>query len=158
MKRISIVVAVVALLVFGSCKKEKWNNFYGFQKQDLVGTYSNSGMEGAFDSFIESDFCHICSDADIEVSLSDEDLLTVDFSSARHRFDRSFTGVGVYNDHDFLIEIPSGQYDIMARVQTNESEQVRLVGHARRHYNALPVQDTVYYDVYVNYVFDVIKN
>lgn len=157
-KRISIVLAAVALFLLCSCNKEEWTNYFGFQKQDLVGTYSNSGVEGAFDSFVEGSCCHICRDADIKVDLSESGILTVDFLSPRHGFDHSFSGIGVHNDHDFLIEIPSGSYDFTARVKTDDANRIRLVGHARRYYANFHVSDTVYHDVYVNYVFDVIKN
>ena len=166
------LVLVFGLLLF-SCKKDEtkeWKQFYDFTLADIMGTYTNSNVSGAFDALTENDFCHICEDAVINMSsyLGSDSSIEFNVNCQKANFNKSFTGRPVMNDDNFLISMsmPATSiypyYEVTAYVYKNDKGNVRLHGFARHIYYENVVVDfdgTEHKDVksMVNYYFDVLK-
>jgi hypothetical protein len=140
--------ALLCLLgvLFTSCKEEKseWKIFYGYTNQDVVGTYSSSGIEEAYEGLIESPYCHICRDAEVKITPSGSKL-RIEVKSGSTGLNWSDVGNPCLNDNDFIMQLGSApELDFMAKVYTNEAKQIRLHGYVRRN------QSTTYH-------FDVVK-
>ena len=148
MKNIKLI-ALLCLLgaLFTSCKEEKkeWKVFYGYTKQDVVGTYSSSGIEEAYEGLIESPYCHICRDAEVNITPSGSKL-KIEVKSGSTGLNWYDVGNPCLNDDDFIMQLGAApELDFMAKVYTNEAKQIRLHGYVRKN------QSTTYN-------FDVIKN
>ena len=166
------MVLVFGLLLF-SCKKDEtkeWKQFYDFTLADIMGTYTNSNVLGAFDALTENDFCHICEDAVINMSpyLGSNSSIEFNVNCQKANFNKSFTGRPVMNDDNFLISMSMPatytypDYEVTAYVYKNDKGNVRLHGFARHIYYENIVVDfdgTEHKDVksMVNYYFDVLK-
>ncbi len=142
------LIALLCLLgfLFTSCKEEKseWKNFYGYTNQDLVGTYSSSGLEDAFDGLIESQYCHVCRDAEVNITPSGSKL-KIEVKSGSSGLNWSKVGNPCLNEDDFMMQLGSAPLlDLLATVYTNNEKGIRLHGYVRKD------QVTIYY-------FDVIK-
>ena len=147
MKNLKLLALLCLLgVLFISCKEEKneWTNFYGYTNQDVVGSYSRSNMEEAFEGLLESPYCHICRDAEVNITPSGSKL-KIEVKSGSAGLNWSAVGNPCLNDNDFIMQLGSAPtLDFMATVYTNEDKQVRLHGYVRKN------QAT-------NYYFDVIK-
>ena len=166
------LVLVLGVLLF-SCKKDEtkeWKQFYNFTLEEVMGTYTYSNVSGAFDALTENDFCHICEDAEVNISpyLGSDSSIEFKVNCQKAGFNKSYTGHPVLNDDNFLItmSIPASSiypdYEVTAYVYKNDKGDVRLHGFARHIYyeNIVDPDGTVHKDVksMVNYYFDVIKN
>ena len=144
MKKLRLLALLCMLGVFSTSCKEKqseWVNFYGYTNQDVVGSYSSSNVVDAFEGLIEGTYCHICRDAEINITNSGSKL-RFEVKSVGTGLNWSSVGNPCLNDHDFLMQL--GMDDFLATVYTNTANQVRLHGYVRKNH--------------VNYYFDVIKN
>lgn len=141
---------------FASCnKKNEWKDFYGYTSQDIAGSYSPSNVVDAFEGLTEGELCHICHDAQIDIS-SIGSKIKLDFKGVSEGLNKSWTGDPTLNDNDFLLQmgnISGGMPEILATVYTNQTHQVRLHGYVRKVKSYNPEGP-----VYINYYFDVIKN
>lgn len=164
------------LLVLGvlmvSCKKDEkkeWKQFYDFTFEDLKGTYTYSNVSGAFDALTENEFCHICDDAEVNISsyLGSDSSIEFKVNCPKAEFNKSFTGHPVLNDDTFLIKmsIPASSvypdYEVTAYVYKNDKGNIRLHGFARHIYyeTIVDLDGTIHKNVksMVNYYFDVVK-
>ena len=154
-------------------KKSEWNNWYGYTKDDIVGTYSFSNVADAFNN-VDGVGRHACPDADI--CILDKGGNTVEFriNCPDENFYRSFMGRPSPNENDFMLKMSSGYinagnnrlkaYNVNAYVMENSTQQLRLHGFAALNTYKLvypvpdyPVPDTIADDGEY-YYFDVIKN
>ena len=138
-------------LLLTSCNKEKqgeWNNFSQYTMTDLIGDYSYSHVDGAFDGLTEGELCHICDDADISVTSGNGSKLQFAFRSVKGNLVRTISGSPKPTDDSFLIYITESGYQLTANVYKDKNGRIRLHGYVRRanEYGT------------VNYYFDVIKN
>lgn len=168
MKRVVYLSLLLSLCVaFVSCKDQKeskeWESFYGYTVEDIIGEYGFSNLINAFDGLTESDYCHICDDAEISVVALTNTSVQFNFNCAGLGFDKSFMGRPTLNDNDFLIRMAttlqyqSGKlkdYQLTSYVYRNANQDLRLHGYVTENiYEA----DTVLLDR-INYYFDVIKH
>ena len=67
--KFSAFFLLLAVLLVG-CKDEKkeWNYKYGYTNEDIIGSYSFSNIDKVFDDLEPSDYCHICDDAEIDIT------------------------------------------------------------------------------------------
>ena len=161
MKNLRIISVMLVLgMLFTSCEKEQkkeWNKYYGYTNEEIVGSYSYSKVEDAFDGLTESAYCHVCEDAKISVTAGSGGTIEFKVNCPSDEFDRTFEGVPRLNDDDFLINMtaPSWNpvYELTAYVYKNDKGQIRIHGFARHVHNAGTLEEYK-----VNYYFDVIKN
>jgi len=147
-----LFVLLVMSLLLVSCEKEpkqEWNKYYGYTNEEIIGSYSYSSVENAFDGLTESLYCHICEDAVITITAESESSLRFEINSVNEELNASIKGKPAQNDDGFLVCISDAihDYELMAYVYTNASDQIRIHGYVRRYYPSIR-----------NYYFDVIKN
>ncbi len=172
MKRMRFLPMVLVLgIMLVSCQKDaskEWEKYYGYSLDDIKGTYKYSNVSNAFDALTENEYCHLCDDAEINISsyLGSETSIEFKVNCPESVFHKSFTGRPVMNDNGFLVlmTIPSGaeypDYELTVYVYKNIKGEVRLHGFARHIYYEIIVEnDTTIHQVksMVNYYFDVIK-
>lgn len=173
MKKMRFLPLVLVLgLLMVSCKKDdtrEWKQFYDFTLEDVKGTYTYSNVTGAFDALTESDFCHVCKDAVIDISSYLGSASSIEFkvNCQKVGFSKSFTGQPVLSDDAAFVKmsIPASsvypEYEVTAYVYKNDKGNVRLHGFARhiQYENLVVVDGIVHKDVksMVNYYFDVLK-
>ena len=172
MKNIKWLPLLLMLGVFlVSCEKEQkkeWNKYYGYSNEEIVGSYSFSKVEDAFEDLTESAYCHICEDAKINITARSESIIEFNVNCPNDEFNRTFEGRPCLTDDDFLINMtaPSGtphpDYELTVYVYKNDQGDIRLHGFARHikyeihnDPNGMPVYNI---KSKVNYYFDVIKN
>ena len=172
MKNIKWLPLLLMLGVFlVSCEKEQkkeWNKYYGYSNEEIVGSYSFSKVEDAFEDLTESAYCHICEDAKINITARSESIIEFNVNCPNDEFNRTFEGRPCLTDDDFLINMtaPSGNphpdYELTVYVYKNDQGDIRLHGFARHikyeihnDPNGMPVYNI---KSKVNYYFDVIKN
>ena len=178
MKNIKLTTALCLLtLLLASCGKEsksKWTNFYGYTNEDIIGSYSYSNVEGAFDA-VEGTGRHACPDAEVSITPYNSKGNVVNFSinCPEENFSRTFTGRPTTNSNDFMLHMSSGYqhysgklraYNLTSYVFTDDEGTLRLHGYAAVNtyevvhpYPDSQLTDTVTVDG-VYYYFDVIKN
>jgi len=144
-------------LSFASCsKKTVWNVFYGYTAQDIMGTFSPSDVADAFDGLTESEYCHICHDAQITIS-NNSGKIRLEFKSVSAGMEKTLTGNPSLNEDDFLLQLGNiagyGVPELITTVYTNAAQEVRLHGYVRKLKSHSPEGPT-----YVNYYFDVVKH
>ena len=151
MKNIKYLSVLLILgFLFVSCEKPKekeWKKYYGYTNSEIIGSYSYSYVDDAFDGLTESLYCHICNDARINITSDSENTVLFTINSAKAELNASLDGNPALNEDDFLITLTDSYYELTAYVYTNASGQIRLHGFVRK-----------YYPNIVNYYFDVIKN
>lgn len=151
MKKIKMWPMMLLLAIFFvSCEKEKkeWSLDYGFSTEDVVGSYSNSNVKGAFDGLAESAYCRICYDAEVAIT-NVGGKSRFELKSPNIGFNVSIQGSPVSNGDGFLLQMSQSPNELTAYVYTNNASQVRLHGFVRKWKNS---------DESINYYFDVIKN
>lgn len=159
MRKLKFLPLVLLLgIILVGCQKDstkEWEYKYGFTAQDILGQYTFSGVEDAFESLTESEYFHICRDATISISYGS--TLQFHFNCPRLSYSKTFTGQFVADDENFLIQMTSSQSsnsdDLTAYVYTNKQGKIRLHGYARK--TGYSASDGEYYRI--NYYFDVIK-
>ena len=182
-KSVLFVVFATIVLVFASCKEDKsdWKKFYGYTANEIGGTYSYSNASDAFKSLTESEFCHLCPDANITITPTDDNTIRFVMNSEELDYYKLYMGKAPLNSHDFMIDIKGNTqtlsslsfivYNLSARVYKNPEGKIRLEGNsAANRYNIkqniiydsehVPVDtiyDTILYST-TRYYFDVIKN
>ena len=161
-------------LFLASCEKEpktEWNNYYGYAKEDIIGTYSFSNIDGVFND-VEGIGRHACPDAEIRIVGFEGKQVEFSINCPSAVFSRTFQGLPTVNSNDFMLQmtsgyVPSGSnkykaYNVTAHVLKNAQQEIRLHGYA-----ALNTYHTVEGEggglIYVMdngeyYYFDVIKN
>ena len=167
MKKTLISAFFILLAVaFVGCKDEKkgWDYLYGYTNDDIVGTYHFSNVADAFESLTESEYCHLCDDAEITISSYQENSVKFTIKCPDAGYDHSFTGRTSYSENDFLINMSEKalgvniKYTVTASVYTNAKSEIRLHGFARKIiYQYDTNQEEIVKECY-NYYFDVIKN
>ena len=161
MKNTKFLLALLMLgFLFVSCEKqqqEEWTHYYGYNIEEIAGTYTFSHVDDAFDGLTESVYCHICEDAKISVTAGSGGTIEFKLNCPSDDFNRTFEGLPRLTDNDFLISMtaPSWSpiYKLTVYVYKNNEGQIRFHGFARHVHNAGTVQEYP-----VNYYFDVIKN
>ena len=167
MKKTLISAFFILLAVaFVGCKDEKkgWDYLYGYTNDDIVGTYHFSNVADAFESLTESEYCHLCDDAEITISSYQENSVKFTIKCPDAGYNHSFTGRTSYSENDFLINMSEKalgvniEYTVTASVYTNAKSEIRLHGFARKIiYQYDTNQEEIVKECY-NYYFDVIKN
>ena len=60
-------VLLILSFFFVSCEKQpqenEWKKYYGYTNEEIVGSYSFSDVNDAFEGLTENSYCHICEDA-----------------------------------------------------------------------------------------------
>ena len=167
---------VLFALVFTSCgeKKNEWTNYYGYTNEDIIGEYSYSNDYDSFYGVLESDYSHICTDAEITIKRLSDNYVSFHVNCPEAGYDRTFEGSPTKNRNDFKISMSSGfingtlkSYNVLAYVSKNDQNQIRLHGFASYDSfkvvatypipNGPAVYDTVC-DLAYNYYFDMIKD
>ena len=162
---------LLAGVLLVSCHKDttkEWEKFYDYTIDDIIGTYSFSNVSDAFDALTETDYCHICDDAEISISsyMNSETSIEFKVNCAKAMFNKTYTGRPVSNEDSFLIKLfnPSTSeypdYELTAYVYKNTKGDIRLHGFARHIKYHVYVQDGItYHEVktMTNYYFDVKK-
>ena len=147
MKNIKLL-ALLCMLAFGfaSCKEQQseWRNFLGYTSQDVIGTYSASGLPAAFDGLTEGSYCHICRDAQVKITNTGSKL-KIEVKSNSTGLNWSQVGNPFHNSNDFMMQLGvAPELDFLATVYTNDKKDIRLHGYVRKNQ--------------VTYWFDVIKD
>lgn len=182
-KSVLFVAFATIVLAFASCNKDKsdWKKFYGYTANEIGGTYSYSNASDAFKSLTEGAFCHLCPDANITITPTDDNTIRFVMNSEELDYYKLYMGKAPLNSHDFMIDIPGNTqvlsstsfivYSLNSRVYQNADGQIRLEGNsAHSRYNIK--FDTIYNEqhhpigVYpdtslfgiTRYYFDVIKD
>ena len=151
------VAAVILLVAFASCEKSnEWTNFNGYSKADIVGNYSYSQNDDAFEFLVEGKYCHICKDATIEITEKEDEVIRVALHCPENNFNPSFEGLVDTQSDSYLLEFVNNNLFFTSSVQRNEEGDILLHGHVRKRIQE--VIDEVVVESYVNYYFDVIKN
>lgn len=163
MKRIMILPMLFVLgLLLVSCgeeTKKEWKGYYGYTNGDIIGTYSYSNVSNAFEGLMESNYCHLCDDAEITIRNYSEASVEFTINCPQANFHKTFTGKPTLNENDNVIHMSidpatlNPVYDVMAYVYINEANEIRLHGFARKN---IYHQDEEPYSI--NYYFDVVKN
>lgn len=176
MKQLKLLPILLLGLMLVSCKKDptkQWDNFYGYTKADIVGTYSYSNIDGVFND-VEGTGRHACPDADVAISDYGGQSVQFDIKCPSNEFERQYLGRTKKTDNDFLIQMTSGYkpagngrlkaYNVTAYVMKNANQQVRLHGYAAVNTYKIvnPIPDSDVTDTIMDngeyYYFDVIKN
>ena len=151
MKRIKFLPVLLMLgVLFVSCEKQQekeWNRYYGYTNEEIIGLYSYSDVDDAFDGLTENHYCHVCNDARINITADSENTIQFSMNSAKAELNATLKGNPALNDDDFLITLVDYPYELTAYVYTNASGQIRLHGFVRKNNHDRPT-----------YYFDVIKN
>lgn len=163
-------LALLLGVVMLSCNKDKreWAQFDGFTLDDIKGTYAYSNVSGAFEGLIESEYCHICEDAQVSILpyLNSDASIEFKVNCPSNGLNKSFTGRPVLDDNASVVRMtlpstsPYPNYEVNAYVYKNEKGETRLHGFARHIYYEIDIQDgETFYKVksMVNYYFDVVK-
>lgn len=167
MKKIAISAFFVLLAVaFIGCdsKKNEWSYLYGYTNNDIIGTYHFSNATYAFESLTESEYCHLCDDAEIMVSPFQGNSVSITVKCPAEGYNQTFTGRPTYNEDDFLINMtdnpfePNIEYTLTASVYTNAKGEIRLHGFARKIIYELDLNHLQIVKACYNYYFDVIKD
>ena len=140
---------MLVALVFSSCeKKNEWSYYHGFTNEDVVGSYSWSNIDNAFDGLLESSNCHLCDGAKIVITKSTENLVRLRFENETPSLNVTVEDNSTQPGNDFMIKMSENPYEVSAYVYKNEKTQIRLHGFVRK--------TTAEYGP-INYWFDVIK-
>ena len=109
-KHITLAASILILaLVFSGCEKKKeWTYRYGYTVDDIAGSYSYSNIEGAFDNLTENDYCHICTDAEINITKLTDNTVKFKINCPEEGFSREFVGTPTKNPNDFMLHMTSG--------------------------------------------------
>ena len=178
MKKTVFLSAVCLLLALASCQKKEekqWDKCYGYELDDIVGTFSFSNVSDAFDGLGadgEGLYCHICKDARIAIQRSSGRNIAFDIDCPTAGFSYLFQGNPKKTDGDFLVTLASGYFysggklcanRLTAYVYMNEAQQVRLHGFAATDvFTVVNHPETQSVDTLKEssntYYFDVIKN
>lgn len=162
----------MACLMLVACNKDttkEWEKYYDYPLDDIKGTYSFSYVTDAFDALTETEFCHICEDAQVTIRsyMNSETSIEFKINCAKATFNKTFTGRPVSNEDNFLVKLynPSTSeypdYELTAYVYKNDKGDIRLHGFARHiKYHVYVQEGITYHEVksMTNYYFDVIKN
>lgn len=166
----AMLLMVGTLMV--ACQKDdakEWQQFYDFTLDDIKGTYTFSYVMSAFEGLTENGYCHICQDAEINVSsyFDSESSISFKLNCPKATFNTTFTGRPAINEDDaFLLNMsnPSTSlypdYTLTVYVYKNDKGNVRLHGFARHIYYETIVENGVAHKVVktmINYYFDVKK-
>ena len=151
------LVLLLGIILVG-CQKDitkEWDYKYGFTAQDILGQYTYSGVQDAFEGLTENEYFHVCQDANISITYGG--TLQLHFNSPRLSYNKTFTGQLVADEDNFLFYLTASQSqnadDVTAYVYTNKEGKIRLHGYARK--TGYSAADDQYYRI--NYYFDVIK-
>lgn len=170
MRFVALLLMMGAMIV--ACQKDEtkeWQQFYDFTLDDIKGTYGFSYVSSAFDGLTETNYCHICEDAEVSVStyLGSESSIEFKVNCTKESFNKSFTGRPAINEDDpFLLNmsIPSASlypdYTLTTYVYKNAKSDIRLHGFARHIYYEIIVENGVNVKKVksmTNYYFDVKK-
>lgn len=182
-KSIVFVAMATILMAFTSCHKDKngWQKFYGYTPNDIAGAYAFSNDEKAFKDLTEGEFCHLCSDAEINITATSDNTIKFEMNSEEFDYHKVYMGKAPLNSHDFMIDI-KGNTQVFSstsflvcflnsRVYQNADGKIRLEGdsfHNRYHIKHTVVYDNQHHPVdtlhdttlysSTRYYFDVIKN
>ena len=164
-KALTLMVLVLGLMLV-SCGKDpnsEWTKYYGYTNDDIIGTYRFSNVSDAFASLTESDYCHLCSDAQITIASYSMNSVEFHVKSPNADYDQTFTGVPSHNTDDFLISMSNQmgsttEYTVTATVYNNAKGEIRLHGFARKIIYGIDDEEHKYVKYCYNYYFDVIKN
>jgi hypothetical protein len=171
MKKVALVLLVLACV---SCEKpaeKRWEKFYGYTNADITGQYTNSYISDAFEDISESGYCTICDDADINIIANQGNTVSFCFKSVKGNLEKTLTGVPTLNNDDYLMQLYSSKtflsslkfysFKLFSRVYHDKDQMVRLHGYVSKDFyvienNGNGFTDTIadYSDVYY---FDVIK-
>ena len=167
MKKIMLLLLVIACF---SCEKQEtkeWSKFYGYTNNDIVGDYIHSGFSDAFADLIESSSAHLCVDAQVKITSTSETGVLFRIDCPDHNFAKAFSGRPSPNSGSFLISMGGAmsglkRYVLSATVRKNAEESVRLEGfvsedHFVREYNTATQKYDTVFDHSVKYYFDVMK-
>lgn len=153
--RFFALLCMLGVLLTSCNKKNEWTNYYGYTCQDIAGSYGPSNVSTAFEGLTESDLCHICNDAQVEIT-SNGSKITLNFKSVKAGLEKSWNGNPIMNENDFLLQMGNiaGEVpEILATVYIDQSRHVRLHGYVRKVKSYTPEGP-----VYINNYFDVIRN
>lgn len=168
-KYLSVLLVLGFLFVSCEASKEKeWKKLYGYTNEDIVGAYSFSKVEDAFDALTEGTYCHICNDAQVTISASSASIIQFSVNCPNAGFHKVFEGRPRVNDDDYIINIGGTslnnhpEYGLTAYVYENEQGDIRIHGYAQ-HIEWIIVVNSYGQEEYkikskTNYYFDVIKN
>ena len=153
MKRIIGLTTLFVLfaLVFSGCEKKKeWTRVYDITNEVVIGSYSYSNVENAFEGLTENDNFHLCYDAQISLKQTTGNLVKFRFKSERTNFNVAVEDNLLQEEGDFKIFMSNASCTVTAYVYRNEKNQTRLHGFVSKKDSQLVG--------YVNYYFDVIKD
>ena len=165
MNKLRVLALLCVLGVFSvSCRERQseWVSFYGYTSQDVMGSYSPSGVVDAFDGLTENSYCHICSDAQITITATEFRV-----NCPSDDFNKTFVMPHAAGEDEFMINTsnPSWSthpdYELVTYVYKNDKGEIRLHGFARHViYEIIYNENGAVYQAKskVNYYFDVIKN
>lgn len=169
LKSIGLLLGLCVMLA--SCEKseKKWENYYGFKSQELVGSYSFSNIPNVFDA-VAGTGRYACDDAIVRISLASNKLV-FDLNCPREEFSLNLSSPIREEDDLSIFQMTSGMIysgtqpstkNLTVYVMKNANQQIRLHGFAnietyKRETNH---QGEVVYTIVDNiyYYFDVIKN
>ena len=143
MKNYKLLALLCLLGLFlASCNKEpksEWENFYGYSKDDVIGTYTFSNIANVFDD-VEGIGRHACPDAIISISPYFESSIEFKINCPSDNFSKTIQGQPTPNDNDFMLHMTSGYiesghdkykaYNVTAYVRKNAQQEIRLHGFA----------------------------
>ncbi len=155
-----------------SCNKgtKEWEQYQGFALDDIKGTYHYSNVANAFESLTESDYCHICEDAVVNISsyLNSETSIEFKVNCPSAVLNKSFTGRPAINEDGILLNMaipatsPFPNYELTAYVYKNDKGIIRLHGFARHIIYEIETDAngniSHWVKAKINYYFDVIKD
>lgn len=169
MKRLLLLSLLIACV---SCEKQKtdeWKYWFGYTKEDVIGTYSHSNLSDAFSGLSDGEFSVLCDDAEITVTAGEGNQIGFLLKSAKAGLSHPFSGIPSLNGDDFLIQLQDSKVNISssqfyvfrlsARVLQDNDGRVRLQGSASKDYYVISQNhpDPVF-DYKKSYYFDVINN
>lgn len=178
-KQITLAAMLMLLaIVVTSCgdKKSEWTNYYGYTNEDIIGEYSYSNNADAFYGLEESEYCHLCPDAEISISKLSDKTVKFKINCPEAGFSREFIGSPRKFKDDFMVQMRSNYfsragstrlkaYFVTSYVSTNDNQDIHLHGFASykkfKVEYPVPADSTVVDTVLVqatNYYFDVIKD
>ena len=144
-----ITLLTLFALVFSGCEEKKeWSLFYGFTNEDIIGSYSYSNIDDAFDNLLESQWCHLCPDAKVNIMPGSGSLVRFRLESESADFSRTVEDFSTQEGNDFMIMMEENPYEVSAYVYKDAKDHLRLHGFVRKHVGGSNV----------NYYFDVIKD
>lgn len=176
----NITLAALLLLfvvIFSGCEKKKeWNYRYGYTVDDIAGSYTYSNIESSFDQLTENQYCHICTDAEINITKLTDQTIKFKINCPDENFSREWVGKPSKTSNDFMLHMSSGYmirggrtrfkaYNLTGYVYQNEAQNIRVHGFAsfckyELQYPLAP--DSSFVDTALiqatNYYFDMIKD